>query len=92
MACRGTVLLFLLGTHGYNTYHGYYGSTMGTTMGPDVAQVWIQLSHENSVVTIVTNLNSLRSHVDWCNFCIHVRSLNVHHIGLVKATGLKITA
>jgi hypothetical protein len=30
------------------------------------------------------------SHVDWCKFCIHFRSLNVHHFGMVEGTGLKI--
>jgi hypothetical protein len=32
------------------------------------------------------------SHVDWCKFCIHVRSLNVHHFVMVEGTGLKSTA
>jgi hypothetical protein len=32
------------------------------------------------------------SHVEWCKFCIHVRSLNVRHFGMVKYTGLKNTA
>jgi hypothetical protein len=31
-------------------------------------------------------------HVDWCKFCIHLRSLNVRHIGTVEGTGLKSTA
>jgi hypothetical protein len=30
------------------------------------------------------------SHVDW--FCIHLRSLNVRHFGMVEGTGLKSTA
>jgi hypothetical protein len=30
------------------------------------------------------------SHVDWCKFCIHLRSLNVHHIEIVKYRELKI--
>jgi hypothetical protein len=30
------------------------------------------------------------SHVDWCKFCIHLRSLNVRHFGMVKGTGLKV--
>jgi hypothetical protein len=29
------------------------------------------------------------SHVDWCKFCIHLRSLNAHHFGMVEGTGLK---
>jgi hypothetical protein len=32
------------------------------------------------------------SHVDWCKFSIHLRRLNVRHFGMVKDTGLKITA
>jgi hypothetical protein len=30
------------------------------------------------------------SHVDWCKFCIHLRSLNVRHFGMVEGTGLKV--
>jgi hypothetical protein len=30
------------------------------------------------------------SHVDWCKFCIHLRSLNVHHFGMAEGTGLKV--
>jgi hypothetical protein len=29
------------------------------------------------------------SHVHWCKFCIHLRSLNVRHFGMVEGTGLK---
>jgi hypothetical protein len=32
------------------------------------------------------------SHVDWCKFCIHLRSLDVRHFGMVEGTGLKSTA
>jgi hypothetical protein len=32
------------------------------------------------------------SHVDWYKFCIHLRSLNVRHFGMVEGTGLKSTA
>jgi hypothetical protein len=31
------------------------------------------------------------SHVDWCKFCIHLRSLNVRHFRMVEGTGLKST-
>jgi hypothetical protein len=31
------------------------------------------------------------SHVDWCKFCINLRSLNVRHFGMVEGTGLKST-
>jgi hypothetical protein len=31
------------------------------------------------------------SHVDWWKFCIHLRSLNVRHFGMLEGTGLKIT-
>jgi hypothetical protein len=30
------------------------------------------------------------SHVDWCKFCIHLRSLNALHFGMVEGTGLKV--
>jgi hypothetical protein len=32
------------------------------------------------------------SHVDWCKFCIHLRSLNVRHFVMVEDTGLNSTA
>jgi hypothetical protein len=32
------------------------------------------------------------SDVDWCKFCIHLRSLNVRHFGMVEDTGLESTA
>jgi hypothetical protein len=32
------------------------------------------------------------SHVDWCKFCIHFRSLNVRHFVMVEGTILKRTA
>jgi hypothetical protein len=32
------------------------------------------------------------SHVDWCKFRIHLRSLNVHYFGMVEVTGLTSTA
>jgi hypothetical protein len=32
------------------------------------------------------------SSVDWCKFFIHLRSLNVHHFGMVAAMALKIMA
>jgi hypothetical protein len=28
-------------------------------------------------------------HVDWYKFCIHLKSLNVRHFGMVASTGLK---
>jgi hypothetical protein len=30
------------------------------------------------------------SHVDWCKFCIHLRNLNVRHLGMVEDTGLEV--
>jgi hypothetical protein len=32
------------------------------------------------------------SHVDWCKFCIHLRTLIVRHFVMVEGTGLKSTA
>jgi hypothetical protein len=45
-------------------------------MGPNVAQVWVEQSHDNCVVTTVTIRNPLWSNVEWRKFCIHFRSLN----------------
>jgi hypothetical protein len=63
---------------------------MGTTTVPIIVNVWLQLSHENDVVTMVTRLNTFWSHVNWCKFCIHLRSLNVRHFRIVETTGLKM--
>jgi hypothetical protein len=30
------------------------------------------------------------SHVDWCKFCIHLKSLKDSHFGMVEGTGLKV--
>jgi hypothetical protein len=35
---------------------------------------------------------TLYSHVDWCKFFIHLRSLNVRHLVIFEATGLKVSA
>jgi hypothetical protein len=62
-------------------------------MGHIVTQLglWIQLSHENSVVFMETKLNrhvsALRSKV-----CIHLRSLNIRHFGTVETMRLKSMA
>jgi hypothetical protein len=57
-----------------------------------VAQVWVQQSYENSVVTMATKLSPSWSRVDWCKLFIHLRSLIVRHFGIIEATGLKIMA
>jgi hypothetical protein len=31
----------------------------------------------------------LWSHVEWCKFCIHLRSLNVRHFGMLARYGIK---
>jgi hypothetical protein len=59
-------------------------------MGPTVAQVLVQLSHENGVVTVETKRNPPWSIVVWGKFCVHLRSLNFHHFGTIEATGLKL--
>jgi hypothetical protein len=56
------------------------------------ARVWVQLSHENGVLSMVTKFNASCSHVEWCKFYIHLRSLNIRHFGMVEATRLKILA
>jgi hypothetical protein len=64
---------------------------MGPTPGLIVTEVWVKLSHENGVVTMVSKLNPSLSNVKWCKFYIHLRSLNVCHV-LVEAMGLRIMA
>jgi hypothetical protein len=32
------------------------------------------------------------SHINWCKFCIHLRSLKVRHFVMVERTGLESTA
>jgi hypothetical protein len=56
---------------------------MGPTMRPIVVKVWVQLSHGNGVVTMVTSLNSSWSHFYWCKFCIHLRNVGFRDIGIV---------
>jgi len=54
------------------------------------AQVWVQMSHDNSMVSMVTELNVSSSNIDWLKITIHLRSLNVLHFGTVTATRLKL--
>jgi hypothetical protein len=61
----------------------YCDKIVDPTMGSIVAQVRAQLSHENDVVKMVTELKHSWSHVDWCKFCNHLRSLNIRHYGMV---------
>jgi hypothetical protein len=56
-------------------------------MGPIVTQVWVP--HVNIVVTVVTNLNSSSSHVEWCNFYIHFRSMNAPQFSNGWSYGIK---
>jgi hypothetical protein len=46
----------------------FFRKTVGPTVGPIVAQVWVQLSRENGVVIMVSIRDPSWSHVDWCNF------------------------
>jgi hypothetical protein len=56
------------------------------------------VSNKNGLIKSCSSFEDLSvykiscSHVDWCKFCIHLRSLNVRHFGMVKGTGLKSTA
>jgi hypothetical protein len=50
-------------------------------MGPIVAQVWVQMSHENGVVTMVTKLNPSWTHIEKFKLYIHLRSLNASLFG-----------
>jgi hypothetical protein len=63
---------------------------MGPTKGRIVEQVWVQLTHKNDVVSIFTKLNPSCFQVERCEFCVHLRSLNVSHFSMFKATGLKL--
>jgi hypothetical protein len=51
----------------------------------------VKLSHNNDLVAMVTIFNPSRSHVDWREFCIQLRSVNVN-FGMVEVTGLEIIA
>jgi hypothetical protein len=73
-------------------YHGHSGQTMGQTTEPVVAQVWLQLSHENDLVAMVTRLNLSHSHAYWSKLNIHLRSLNARRFKIVKAMGLQFMA
>jgi hypothetical protein len=61
-------------------------------MRPIVAQVYVQLSHKNGLLFMVTKLNLSCSHYDWCTFCTLLRSLNVRHFRTLEATRLKTMA
>jgi hypothetical protein len=53
---------------------------------------------KNDLIKICSSFEDLSvyklscSHVEWCKFCIHLRSLNVRHFGMVEGTGLESTA
>jgi hypothetical protein len=38
------------------------------------------------------NFTPDKSKVDWSRFCMHLKSLNLHHFKMVEAMGLKIMA
>jgi hypothetical protein len=57
-------------------------------MGRVVAQVWIHFSYDNGVVSMVTKFYRSCSHINWCTFCIHVRSLDIRYFGTDEATRL----
>jgi hypothetical protein len=59
-------------------------------MGHIVAHVWLQLSHENGLVTMVEKPNSSWSDVGWYKFCIHLRIMNFWNFRMVEATRLKL--
>jgi hypothetical protein len=62
---------------------------MGPTTGPTFAQVWVQLSYEDGVVTMVTNLNFSCGMLTDASFAYHLRSLNIRHFRAVAVTELK---
>jgi hypothetical protein len=55
-----------------------------------VAHECVQPSHKNDVITMVIKLNLSWSHVVRFKFCIHLRSMNISHFGMVEVTGRKI--
>jgi len=62
---------------------------MGPTTGPTFAQVWVQLSYEDGVVTMVTNLNFSCGMLTDASFAYHLRSLRIRHFRVVAVTELK---
>jgi hypothetical protein len=57
------------------------------------SQQWDPLFHHNGLLcspTVVTKRDPLFSKADWCRYCTHLRSLNLHHFKIDNAMGLKI--
>jgi hypothetical protein len=57
-------------------------------MGHIVAQLWVQLSHDDDVVSMATKLYPSYSQSDRCKFCIHLRNLFVRHRREQKETSI----
>lgn len=62
---------------------------MGRTVGPTVAQVWVQLSHENGVVQCLPNSTLLGSMLTDATFAY---TSEVWNVGVFEATRLKSMA
>jgi hypothetical protein len=51
--------------------------------------------HKNCLIKNCSSFEDLSAykmswfHVDWCKFSIRQRNLNVHHVAMIEATGLK---
>jgi hypothetical protein len=62
------------------------------------AAMFVFIFDENGLVRSCLSFEDLSvykiswSHVDWCMFCMHLRSLNVRNFGMVEGTELKSTA
>jgi hypothetical protein len=69
-------------------------NTINYKFKPPSTSVFL-VSQKMVLLKVVLPLNIYRntkvqSRIDWCKFCIHLRSLNVRHFGMVEAMGLEV--
>jgi hypothetical protein len=63
---------------------------------PSMFAFYFTFFHKNYLTRSCSSFTDLSayettwSQVDWCTFCIHLRSLNVCNFGIVQAMGLKV--
>jgi hypothetical protein len=61
-----------------------------------LAAMFVFFLYKNGLIKSCSSFEDLSvykvswSHVDWCKFCIHLRSKNVRHFGMLESTGLKV--
>jgi hypothetical protein len=52
--------------------------------------------HKNGLIKASSSFEYLSAykipwaHVDWCKFCTHLRSMNIHHFGMIEARRLTL--